>query len=58
MDSDDGRVGSVAEEMKRQMTLQMQRFRVTQIAGRAAAEHTKEYLKLHEKVASIARCSC
>ena len=53
-------MGSVAEEMKRQMTLQMQRFRLTQIAaaGRAAAEHTKEYLKLHEKVASIARCSC
>ena len=58
MDSDDGRVGSVAEEMKRQMTLQMQRFRLTQIAGRAAAEHTEKYLKLHEKVASIARCSC
>ena len=44
MDSDEGRVGSAAEEMKRQMALQMQRFSVTQMAGRAAAEHTKKHL--------------
>ena len=44
MDSDAGRVDSAAEQMTRQMALQMQRFRVTQMAGRAATEYTKEHL--------------